>query len=69
MPVYIYRCSCSNEFEILRHTFENGDVSDCPECGGKARRIVAACYSSFGWRPSEAANERFGPREEMERDI
>lgn len=70
MPVYVYECvSCGTEFEIISLSFNESNTRLCPECGQEAKRKVAIVNSTFGWRPSDAANERFGPREEMVRDV
>ena len=45
MPVYEYFCpSCSRELEVLRPIRSASEYSDCPDCGGKAWRLL----SGFG---------------------
>ena len=70
MPLFIYHCdSCGNEFELLSQSYDESSIKKCSECGRMAKRRIAVVNLSFGWRPSERANTRFGPREEMEKDV
>ncbi len=52
MPIYEYRCNtCGKEFEEWQK-FSDPPVDSCPECGGKASRLIS--HSSFvlkgtGW--------------------
>jgi putative FmdB family regulatory protein len=40
MPTYVYRCTnCEHEFEI-RQRMTDDPLTECPECGGKIRRVV-----------------------------
>ena len=40
MPVYEYQCSnCNTVFE-RKQRFDEEPVSSCPECAGKARRVI-----------------------------
>ncbi len=34
MPLYEYRCSCGNRFEVLRRMGQDAEGVDCPRCGG-----------------------------------
>ena len=70
MPIYVYRCvQCNKEFEIISHCFNSDGAKPCPECGSRAERIIAPINWSFGWRLTERSHERFGPRDEYERDV
>lgn len=41
MPIYEYRCKkCDSTFEIMQR-FQDPPLRKCPECGGKARRLVS----------------------------
>ena len=49
MPVYEYFCpQCSRELEFLRPTQRASEYSDCPNCGGKAWRLVSGFGSKTG---------------------
>jgi putative FmdB family regulatory protein len=49
MPVYEYFCpQCSRELEILRPIRSAAEQSDCPDCGGKAWRLVSGFGSRTG---------------------
>ena len=40
LPVYEYQCSdCNTKFE-RRQRFDDEPVATCPECAGKARRVI-----------------------------
>ena len=41
MPTYEYECSeCGGRFE-RRQAISNAPVSNCPDCGGKVRRLIS----------------------------
>ena len=49
MPVYEYLCpQCYGELEVLRPLRGSGEYSDCPNCGGKAWRLVSGFGSKTG---------------------
>lgn len=69
MPIYEYKCKeCGKVVELLLPMGENG-VRPCPACNGEMVKIFSTFNSSFGWRPTDRSNERFGPKYEKERDI
>jgi len=40
MPLYEYQCTeCGVRFERHQH-FSDGPITECPECGGEARRLI-----------------------------
>jgi putative FmdB family regulatory protein len=42
MPIYEYKCSeCKKVFSKLESITNEQKVKDCPECGGKAHRIIS----------------------------
>lgn len=42
MPIYEYRCTkCGNLFEEWTKSFDSPEEEACPECGGKAERVVS----------------------------
>ncbi|MEE9325150.1 MAG: FmdB family zinc ribbon protein [Dehalococcoidia bacterium] len=47
MPLYEYECiSCSMRFD-LRQAFYDEPVAFCPECDGKARRVIHSVAIHF----------------------
>ena len=68
MPIYEYECpSCGHKFE-LRQGFDES-AAKCPECNTLAKRLMSVASFSVGWRLKEECHERFGPRDEFERDV
>lgn len=42
MPLYEYECEdCEIQFELKRRFGDEADVSECPHCKGKARRLFS----------------------------
>lgn len=42
MPTYEYECSsCKKKFEVF-HKMTDKPVKVCPECGGKAKKLISA---------------------------
>ena len=52
MPLYEYECFlCNHRFERIRKVADAGAVN-CPECGGKVRRLLgvpALQFKGSGW--------------------
>jgi len=50
MPIYEYICSrCEQKFELLKPMSQSGEGVACPNCGGKAGRVLSAfCRCSDG---------------------
>ncbi len=52
MPTYEYHCdSCEREFEVDQRITDDPS-SECPECGGKAHRLISASnfiLKGSGW--------------------
>lgn len=67
MPIYELECpSCKYRFErILGYD----DSAQCPKCKTIAKRLISTVNHAFGWRPTDRSNERFGIRDEYEKDI
>jgi len=69
MPLYEYECpSCGHRFEKIQNRGDSAIVY-CRDCRTVARRLVSMVNHSFGWRLTEASHERFGPRDEHEKDV
>ena len=64
MPLYEYECFvCQNRFERIRRVAEASGV-DCPECGGKVRRLLSAPALQFkgsGWYVNDYGKGNGGP--------
>ena len=70
MPIYLFYCShCDRSFEIKKLIAESGESEVCPFCGLMAERKYTPIPFTFGFRLTERSHQRFGPKEEMERDI
>ena len=70
MPLYEYECKNGHRFETFRPMAESGEPIHCSECRAVARQLVSVpAPAQFGWRLTDAAHERFGPREEVEKDV
>jgi putative FmdB family regulatory protein len=44
VPLYEYRCTCGNRFELLRRVGQDQEGVACPQCGGSQ---VEKEYSTF----------------------
>lgn len=43
MPLYEYRCRrCKFEFDLYRQVEDRGRAAKCPDCGGRARKLISA---------------------------
>lgn len=40
MPIYEYECGACNSIFERRQRFDEEPISACPECEGKARRVI-----------------------------
>ncbi|AFJ03027.1 Putative regulatory protein fmdB [Methylophaga frappieri] len=58
MPIYDYRCATCGEFSALRKLAQANEDMICPECHGKASRIITAPYLALMDRPTRVAKER-----------
>lgn len=68
--LYEYECSRNHRFEIQRPMAERNEPLDCADCEAPATLVVSLpAPAQFGWRLTDAANTRFGPREEVEKDV
>ena len=69
MPLYEYVCEpCHLRFEV-RKPVEKRHKAQCPNCGKLAFKVMSVVNHTFGFRLSDASHERFGPRDEMERNV
>ena len=66
--MYEYECTnCHLRFEAHKNLgYYN---QDCPKCGHQAEKRMSTFNFSFGWRLTDASHERFGPRDEFEKDV
>ena len=55
MPLYEYRCSCGNRFELLRRLGQDAEGLACPRCGGSE---VEKEYSTFAGSGSGGGSSR-----------
>ena len=69
MPQYEYFCpQCQNKFEMNK-AMEARQRARCPHCNTESKIVPSVMNHSVGWRLTDATNERFGPKDEYERDI
>ena len=60
MPIYEYECSCCNfRFERKQH-FDEEPVCICPQCQGKARRVIHAVPVHFKGSGFYSTDNRHG---------
>ncbi len=70
MPYYEYLCADGHKFEVRRPMDDRTMPMKCQDCRGIARLVPSVpAQAQFGWRLTDAAHERFGPREEVEKDV
>jgi putative FmdB family regulatory protein len=67
LALYLYQCENCGTFEAIS-PMPGKDIEKCPDCGSKAKRIIAPVNHTFGWRLSDASHER-GHKDELVRDI
>jgi putative FmdB family regulatory protein len=69
MPIYEYECtSCKTRFERSQR-FSDPPVTECPECGGRVRRVLfpaGIVFKGSGWyvtdsRPASAGTSSGSP--------
>jgi len=41
----------------------------CPQCGHLSDKVMSTFSFTFGWALSDRSHERWGPKEELVRDI
>lgn len=47
MPKYEYRCTqCDHTFDVYQ-TFSDSALTECPECGGKLRKVFGSLGVTF----------------------
>ncbi len=60
MPIYEYECAtCHSHFE-RRQGFDEAPITACPECNGKASRVIQAVsvvYKGSGWYVTDYARK------------
>ena len=69
MPIYEYKCEpCRFKFEALKNIKDRHNAN-CPKCGQSAGKVMSVVNHTFGFRLTDRSHERFGPRDEYEKDI
>ena len=65
MPLYEYECeACGNRFEAIKK-FSDAPLEECPRCGGKVRKLIAAPAIQFkgsGWYITDYAKKESGSK-------
>ena len=60
MPTYAYRCSdCDHAFDIYQQ-FSDAALTECPECGGKLRKVfgsLGVTFSGSGFYRTDSRSE------------
>lgn len=47
MPTYAYRCTeCGHAFDVYQ-SFADASLAECPECGGKLRKVFGSLGVTF----------------------
>lgn len=72
MPLYEYCCDsdgCVKRIELIRPYLDRDKPVICPNCISRMRRVMSVANHTFGWTLSDRSHERFGPRDEYERDV
>ena len=69
MPMYEYLCpECGVKFE-KRGRYSDESYEACPVCKSIAGKVMSVVNHTFGWTLSERSHERFGPRDEIVKDV
>lgn len=69
MPLYEYYCpQCQTKFEMSK-AMEQRHHARCPHCDTESKLVPSVANHSFGFRLTDATNERFGPKDEFVKDI
>ena len=60
MPTYAYRCAdCGHAFDTYQQ-FSEAALSECPECGGKLRKVfgsLGVTFSGSGFYRTDSRSE------------
>ena len=60
MPTYAYRCAdCSHAFDTYQQ-FSDAALTECPECGGKLRKVfgsLGVTFSGSGFYRTDSRSE------------
>lgn len=60
MPTYEYSCvECQEEFELMRPMCDFDKAATCPNCGGKAHRVVSVFASKADYSIKVPTKEAF----------
>lgn len=60
MPTYAYRCTeCDHAFDV-RQEFSDASLTECPECGGKLRKVfgkLGVTFSGSGFYRTDSRSD------------
>lgn len=63
MPTYAYRCAdCEHAFDIYQ-SFSDSALTECPECGGKLRKVFGSLGVTFNGSGFYRTDSRSGGSE------
>ena len=63
MPTYSYRCTeCGTAFDI-QQAFTDDSLTECPNCGGKLRKLFSAVGVSFTGSGFYRTDSRAAPKD------
>ena len=61
MPIYEYACTNCGERTEAKQTFDDPPLEECPQCGGKLRKLyspVGIVFKGSGFYSTDAKNKK-----------